>query len=208
MVAGMVVGIMGQVGTVLALVFGAVLVFGIGLGFPNGFVVGLLAVMGFGIVVGLGFGLMGWLQVPSPDDRGATPRSTVEGSRALVLAVQSTCAAGGLLMLGTWVGIGTGIHAGVGRGIVVGMAVGLVPQMAYGIVGGLVSRLLPGAWIPFSIVRSWLALRGHLPWRLLAFLDDCHRLGILRQVGPVHQFRHARLQQHLARTPVPPPEPS
>ena len=29
--------------------------------------------------------------------------------------------------------------------------------------------------------------------------DDAHRLGILREAGPVYQFRHAKLHDHLAR---------
>ncbi|MER5784267.1 hypothetical protein ABT104_21500 [Streptomyces mobaraensis] len=39
------------------------------------------------------------------------------------------------------------------------------------------------------------------------FLADAHRrLGILRRVGPVYQFRHVRLLQHLAdRAPLPRP---
>ncbi|MFC5103265.1 hypothetical protein [Kibdelosporangium philippinense] len=45
----------------------------------------------------------------------------------------------------------------------------------------------------------WLALRGHLPWRLIPFLEDAHQRGVLRQNGGVYQFRHARLRDHLAR---------
>ena len=51
-----------------------------------------------------------------------------------------------------------------------------------------------GSWL---IARVWLALRGHLPWAVMTFLDDAHRRGVLRQAGGVYQFRHARLQQHL-----------
>jgi hypothetical protein len=29
------------------------------------------------------------------------------------------------------------------------------------------------------------------------FLEDAHQRGILRTVGPVYQFRHARLQDRL-----------
>jgi hypothetical protein len=32
----------------------------------------------------------------------------------------------------------------------------------------------------------------------MAFLEDAHRRGVLRQVGAVYQFRHAKLQQYLA----------
>lgn len=64
---------------------------------------------------------------------------------------------------------------------------------------GLVLALAAHAWPYYTAARLYLAARGRLPWRLQRFLDDAHRLGILRQVGPVHQFRHARLQERLAR---------
>jgi hypothetical protein len=35
----------------------------------------------------------------------------------------------------------------------------------------------------------------------MSFLDDAHRLGLLRAVGPVYQFRHAALHDHLAPEP-------
>jgi hypothetical protein len=54
------------------------------------------------------------------------------------------------------------------------------------------------AWPRFAMARFWLAACGHLPWRLMRFLDDAHRRGVLRQVGAEYQFRHARLQDHLA----------
>jgi hypothetical protein len=34
----------------------------------------------------------------------------------------------------------------------------------------------------------------------MPFLDDAHRLGLLHAVGPVYQFRHAELHDHLAAT--------
>jgi hypothetical protein len=48
------------------------------------------------------------------------------------------------------------------------------------------------------LVRLWLPLTGQLPWRVMGFLEEAHRRGILRQVGAVYQFRHARLQEHFA----------
>ncbi|PPK62753.1 NACHT domain-containing protein [Actinokineospora auranticolor] len=53
-----------------------------------------------------------------------------------------------------------------------------------------------GAWL---IARVWLALTGALPWATMAFLHDAYRRGVLRQVGGVYQFRHARLREYLAR---------
>ncbi len=39
-----------------------------------------------------------------------------------------------------------------------------------------------------------------LPWDTVAFLEDAYQRGVLRQAGAVYQFRHIRLQRHLART--------
>ena len=41
--------------------------------------------------------------------------------------------------------------------------------------------------------RIWLATRGWLPWRTMAFLADASRRGVIRQVGATYQFRHVRL---------------
>jgi len=54
------------------------------------------------------------------------------------------------------------------------------------------------AWGRFLVARTYLAATGRLPWRLMAFLREAHRKGVLRQAGPVYQFRHARLRDQLA----------
>ncbi|MGC0318268.1 NACHT domain-containing protein [Kitasatospora acidiphila] len=59
-------------------------------------------------------------------------------------------------------------------------------------------RLVRSLWYAYLHARLQLAFTGRLPLRLSAFLADAHRLGILRQVGPVYQFRHARLRERLA----------
>lgn len=73
----------------------------------------------------------------------------------------------------------------------------------FGIVGGLGGGLgyaicltAWGQWIALS--RIWLPLTGQLPWALPAFLEDAYQRGVLRRAGSVYQFRHARLQDHLA----------
>ncbi|MFC4068702.1 NACHT domain-containing protein [Actinoplanes subglobosus] len=63
---------------------------------------------------------------------------------------------------------------------------------------GLVAAL-GTAWVQWLILaRVWLPLRGRLPWRLPAFLDDAHDRGVLRQSGGFFQLRHELLQRHLA----------
>jgi hypothetical protein len=74
---------------------------------------------------------------------------------------------------------------GVGLGFLFGLAVGTL---------ALVSR----AWGAYMVGHIWLALHGRQPWRLMRFLEDAHGRGVLRQVGGVYQFRHARLQDELA----------
>lgn len=75
-----------------------------------------------------------------------------------------------------------------------------------------VQVLLTRAWPRFLLVRAVLALRGRLPWSLMAFLADARRRELLRQSGGVYQFRHIRLQESLvgesaspARSPSPQP---
>ncbi|MFF8950681.1 hypothetical protein ACF09I_18095 [Streptomyces sp. NPDC014940] len=44
-----------------------------------------------------------------------------------------------------------------------------------------------------------LCAREGTPVCLMAFLEDARRRNLLRATGPVYQFRHARLQERLAR---------
>lgn len=46
--------------------------------------------------------------------------------------------------------------------------------------------------------RICLGIPGELPWRVMTFLSDAHRRGVLRRPGVLDQFRHLRLQQRLA----------
>jgi RecA/RadA recombinase len=56
---------------------------------------------------------------------------------------------------------------------------------------------LTSAWPSFAMSSAITAARGDVPWRLMTTLDDAHRLGLLRVVGQIYQFRHADLQDHL-----------
>ncbi|GAA0588933.1 hypothetical protein GCM10010172_87390 [Paractinoplanes ferrugineus] len=61
--------------------------------------------------------------------------------------------------------------------------------------------LANGGWqrLLFRLTHLRLAATGRLPLRLSGFLDDAYRRrAVLRRAGPVYQFRHALLQDHLA----------
>jgi hypothetical protein len=77
-------------------------------------------------------------------------------------------------------------------------ALAVVLGLTFGLSAGYLA-MLSKAWCVFALSRMWLALLGRQPWRLMRFLEDAHQCGVLRQVGGVYQFRHARLQDHLAR---------
>lgn len=62
---------------------------------------------------------------------------------------------------------------------------------------GLITATL-STWARFHVARIWLSARGKIPWRIMQFLDDAHARGVLRQAGPVCQFRHVRLQEQLS----------
>jgi NACHT domain len=191
---GLVLG--GEVGIVAGVIFGS-----------GALLVGWLEL---GLGVGLVYGFMTWLQAPSIYDGGATPLSTFRSARTLILTMQSLFVVLLILMDGLVYGLISPTLISPAPvlfppstthipGPLVGVGEGLLDGLVYGPVVALVCGLLPGNWIPYAITNASLAMRGQLPWRLMAFLEHCHRLGILRQVGPVYQFRHARLQDHLAQ---------
>ncbi|MEV4252786.1 hypothetical protein AB0J52_06405 [Spirillospora sp. NPDC049652] len=94
-----------------------------------------------------------------------------------------------------------GLAAGVVGALASGLTFGLLVGLAVAFGGGLASGLTLSdhrAW-PAYLIATWqLARTGLLPRRLMPFLDDCHRIGLLRAVGPVYQFRHADLHDYLA----------
>jgi hypothetical protein len=55
----------------------------------------------------------------------------------------------------------------------------------------------PQSWSS-SLAFAQLAVSDRTPVRLMRFLEDARSRSVLRTVGPVYQFRHARLQDRLA----------
>ena len=83
-------------------------------------------------------------------------------------------------------GVAGKLGLGLGLGLAVGLGVGLASAFAY-----------PATW-PASLAFAQLARGRHTPVRLMCFLEDARQHDVLRAVGPVYQFRHARLQDRLA----------
>jgi len=147
-----------------------------------------------GSIVGLAVGLAALLLVSV---QAAPADLTVAASPYFVL-INDRAAFRALVLTGSLVfGLAVGITGALSAGLTAGLAGGLVVGLAVGLAVGL-SRT---AWGTFALARAWLAARGRLPWRLMAFLADAHARGVLRQDGAVYQFRHAELQRYLSNKP-------
>ncbi|WP_178379962.1 NACHT domain-containing protein [Cryptosporangium aurantiacum] len=72
--------------------------------------------------------------------------------------------------------------------------------VGFGLAAGLTYGLIGSAWGQLQVARLWWCARGRLPWRVMSFLRDAHRRGVLRQAGGVWQFRHALLRDRIAAT--------
>ncbi len=128
----------------------------------------------FGLVGGLAFGLNAFFTSVDAEQRATSPVTSVCDARRHQAVV----------------------------GLTFGLTFGLAFGLAYELVLGLVATFA-SASTAFHLAVGLRAAQGRLPWRVVGFLDDAYRLGLLRVVGPVYQFRHAELQDHLA-----PPHPS
>ncbi|MFF4086917.1 NACHT domain-containing protein [Streptomyces nigra] len=99
-----------------------------------------------------------------------------------------------------------GVLFGLLSGALFGVALGLVGDVRAGVAFGLVAGLYAAAalgmgkaaWGWFAYARWWLFLHSRMPLRMIRFMRDAHRRGVLRQVGAVWQFRHIDLQRRLA----------
>lgn len=150
---------------------------------------GLLIGFAMTVTAAIAVGVTEWAETPTPADQASTPVSTWRADRALNLMRT----------------VMSGLTAGLTLGVTFGLAFGLAHGLAYGIAYGLAIGLAIGpalgshhAWAAYLVATRRLARQGRLPYRLMPFLDDAHRLGLLRTVGPIYQFRHADLQDHLA----------
>jgi hypothetical protein len=142
---------------------------GVAAGVVAGVVVGVVAAVGVG-------GLIGLIDaINDPDSTNSSgPLDSWRNDRRFVLAV--------------------GVVAGVMVGVVAGVVAGAVVGVGVATVSGLFSASISSSFAAAQLVRRW-----HTPVRLMRFLDDARERGVLRTVGPVYQFRHARLQDRLAR---------
>jgi hypothetical protein len=141
------------------------------------------------VVFGLIDSVNVWLDVPADVTRALSPQSTCRDERFAAIARSLTIAL-------TLAGVTLTLY-----GVAGAITDGIVPAIVAGVAYGAADRLMgiaTSVWGRYVIAKTWAALWGDVPWRFMLFLDDAHRRGLLRRAGAAHQFRHTRLQQHLA----------
>ncbi|TQF02954.1 helix-turn-helix domain-containing protein [Kitasatospora acidiphila] len=156
----------------------------------------------YGTAGSLALGLMATLETPLDVGSAATPagllainRNTVIRQALLVAPVITIAVAGTYQVLE-----GSSVQGLLGppevpwEWLARGGECGLAGTLSY-----VLAFTAWGQWVLFT--RIALPLTGRLPWATMAFLDDAYHRGVLRQVGAVYQFRHARLQSHLSSVP-------
>jgi hypothetical protein len=139
----------------------------------------------FGLAFGLAFGLT---VAPVNLSESPSPISVLRRDRSTFLLTTFVIALVSVLVLVLVFGVG---HPHERVPTIVGVA-------TFGLALGLGIGMSQTPWGMFALTRAWLAMRGRLPFRLVAFLADAHQRGVLRQVGAVYQFRHIELQRRLA----------
>ncbi|WP_149263998.1 NACHT domain-containing NTPase [Actinomadura sp. K4S16] len=167
----------------------------------------LVIVAWYGLIFGATAWLLkipNWATTPASSTLTVAPIDSWRADRNLNLLRITICAlAGGLCFWPTAVLLAALAGDLDTWGALTWSAQTLLLALTCGLTVGVAGR--HRAWWAYLIATRKLARAGRLPPQLMPFLDDCHRLGLLRAVGPIYQFRHAELQDHLAATYQAPP---
>ncbi|MDQ3405839.1 MAG: helix-turn-helix domain-containing protein [Actinomycetota bacterium] len=159
----------------------------------------------YAIAAAAAVGVVSWFESPADAESAVSPAASLKTNRTSVLTQ--------LLLGGLVFGLVTGLGAYATEDIIFSVFHQLTDDTAAlrnpgyrlgvgamnGLLGAFTYALLLTSWGQWVILaRLWLPLTGRLPWRLLTFMEDAYDRGVLRRSGPVWEFRHARLQRHLA----------
>ena len=141
-----------------------------------------------GAVIGLTTGIYFWTKIAWGENLPGTPTALLRADRGAGLLRLTAI----IVILGSLALRDITVAAGNVRETVQASLVFGVIAIGVGLFSG------HRAWLAYSVGVSYAAFHREVPVRLMPFLDDAHRLGLLRAVGPVYQFRHAEFQDHLA----------
>ena len=149
--------------------------------------------VGAGLGIGVVFGLAA-VVAAGLSDAFADPDSTSPQSPVVAWKYDRRYATVVGLVAGLVAGLVFGLVAVLEFGLVTGLLLGLGFGLATGVGFGLAaSRVWSSTLAIAQLTREW-----NTPMHFMSFLDDARERNVLRTVGPVYQFRHARLQDRLA----------
>jgi len=158
----------------------------------NGLIAGLPQGLIFGVSLGVPLGLVHVWRIPVAANPAVTPRSVYQRDVCSHIAI------------GLMAGLGGG-EAGwlVAGSSEISLAFQLVVGLTFGLTLGFVSCLVSGlrAGAAPSLLFTELALwpRGRRRVRFMSLLETALARQVLRHAGPVYEFRHADLQDRLAK---------
>jgi hypothetical protein len=156
------------------------------------------------LLSGFTFALARYISRQNDPLRVVTPISLLVADRATVVYSWLVGAVPGAL---TGFYLGYEFHAGH-RTSLAGLAILHYPAPVLALLGAAGGCILSGAglglmaagssaWGRLLWTRVFLAAREDAPLRLITFLRDAYRRGVLRQVNGYYEFRHRLLQRYL-----------
>ena len=157
-------------------------------GIEIGIETGLIAGAVLGLVTGFMFTVMGGLAESGVGQTSsATPLSSWRNDRKY------------WLVFGTGIGLAFGFAVGIMLWVAAGFVTGIVSGVVIGVgIGVIASVAVPESWSA-ALAFLQLSVRWRTPLRFMRLLEDARQRSVLRTIGPVYQFRHARLQDRLAQ---------
>ena len=172
---------------------------GLVVGIGAGIVAAIVAGPGVGLAIGIETGLAGGLATGIATGVAGAPSDIAEAIGPRIVLARDRQV---MLFFTLGIGLIAGLAAALGLMLITGLAASFLARLEYwlgiGLGIGLIAGLERTKWASYTLARGWLALRGQLPWPLMAFLADAHQRGVLRQAGATYQFRHLELQRRLA----------
>jgi hypothetical protein len=170
--------------------------FGFVPGLRQGLVQGVALGLAFAFVSGLAIGLANAF-VDLDNTSSPSPATSWRNDRAHSMTIGLVVGLVIGLIAGLAIGLPDGLQDGVASGLEIGILIGFI---LFGLVSGLIAGLgVSHAW-PTTLAAAQLAMHWRTPLHLMNFLDDARERNVLRTVGPVYQFRHARLQDRMSVT--------
>lgn len=136
---------------------------------------------------------------------GSTPGKTVVMSPRLLLARDRRVFLVSTAVVAGAIGFAVGVRTNAGgQSTTTAVTAALVGLTTYGLTAGLTVAAAQSRFIAYSRDLLILAAQCRLPWRLMRFLDEAYRRGVLRRYGPIYRLRHQEFEDYLVTSEAAP----